>query len=254
MALHMAKAFIPEGQGERAGLTVVDAICETAARGEDARELDEFRREIDCTDAAAAYRGQIAGRTAEAATEIEDLHAGANAGARRMLLGRQDTAAMKLVERMQVTKSGLLRIDTDLHERGLDPLQEVRTAVIALNQRFHISHAPSPWLGCDQLKPYGRTPWPPAIEIETAAGILRKGPLGKALAVLTGSTRAARNLTLRLGFDDGPQTPGELDQLVSHIRGLVDFENENEIALLLGAAWQGVETPFQEIAGGITPV
>jgi len=78
--------------------------------------------------------------------------------------------------------------------------------------------------------------------------------LGKALAVLTGSTRAARSITLRLGFDDGPQTPGELDQLVSHIRGLVDFENENEIALLLGAAWQGVETPFQEIAGGITPV
>jgi hypothetical protein len=102
-----------------------------------------------------------------------------------------------------------------------------------------------------KLKPYGRTPWPPAIEIETAAGILRKGPLGKALAVLTGSTRAARSITLRLGFDDSPQTPGELDQLVSHIRGLVDFENDNEIALLLGAAWQGVETPFQEIAGGI---
>jgi len=48
---------------------------------------------------------------------------------------------------MQVTKSGLLRIDTDLPERGLDPLQQVRTAVIALNQRFHISHAPSPGSG-----------------------------------------------------------------------------------------------------------
>jgi hypothetical protein len=133
MAPHMVKAFIPEGQGKRAGLTVVDTVCETAARREDACELDEFRREIDCTDAAAAYRGQIAGRTAEAAAEIEDLHAGANPGTRRMLLGRQDTATMNLVERLQVMKSGLLRIDSDLPERRLDPLQQVRTAVIALN-------------------------------------------------------------------------------------------------------------------------
>jgi len=102
-----------------------------------------------------------------------------------------------------------------------------------------------------RLKPYGPTRWPPAFEIETAAEILRKGPLGKVLAVLTGSTRAARKLTLRLGFHDGPPTPEELDQLVSHIRELVEFEDDKEIALLLGAAWQGLGTPFQEIAGGI---
>ena len=60
----MVKARILKGEGERAGLAVVDAVCETAASGEDARELDELRREIYGADAAAAQRGQIARRTA----------------------------------------------------------------------------------------------------------------------------------------------------------------------------------------------
>jgi len=102
-----------------------------------------------------------------------------------------------------------------------------------------------------KLEPYGRTQWPPAAEIETAAATLRKGALRKALAALTGSTRAARKLTLRLGFRGRSPTPEELDQLVRHIRGLVEFENDREIASLLGPAWQGVGTPFVEIAGGI---
>jgi hypothetical protein len=58
-----------------------------------------------------------------------------------MLLGRQDAEAMQLVVRMQVPKSGLLWIDPDRPEPGLDSLQEVGTAVIALNQRLHGGHA-----------------------------------------------------------------------------------------------------------------
>jgi hypothetical protein len=49
-----------------------------------------------------------------------------------MLLGRQNTEAMKLIERMQVPKSGFLRIDTCVPEPGLDALQQVGTAVMAL--------------------------------------------------------------------------------------------------------------------------
>jgi hypothetical protein len=63
MAPHMVKACILKGEGERAGLAKVDTVCETAARGEDARELDEFRREINSADAAATHRSEIAGRT-----------------------------------------------------------------------------------------------------------------------------------------------------------------------------------------------
>jgi hypothetical protein len=136
MAPDVIEACVLEGQGECARLTIGDAVSKTATCGEDASDLDEFRREIDRTDAAAEYRGQIAGRTAEAAAEIKNLHTRANTGSRRMLLGRQDAAAMKLVKRMEVTKTQLLRIDADLPEPGLDPLQQVGTAVIALNQRL----------------------------------------------------------------------------------------------------------------------
>jgi hypothetical protein len=123
-------------EGKRAGLAIVDTVRQTAARGEDARELDEFRREINGADAAAAHRSEIAGRTAYAPAEIEDVHAGVKASPCSMLLGRQDTEAMKLVERMEVPKSGFLRIDVCVSEPGLDPLQQVGTAVIALTVRL----------------------------------------------------------------------------------------------------------------------
>jgi hypothetical protein len=42
---------------------------------------------------------------------------------------------------MQVPKPGVLRIDADRPKPGLDPLQQVGTAVIALNERFHGGHA-----------------------------------------------------------------------------------------------------------------
>jgi len=102
-----------------------------------------------------------------------------------------------------------------------------------------------------RLSAYGRTPWPAPAEIEAAALVFQKGPLGRAFATLTGSRRAARNLALRLGFHNGAPSAEELDQLARHIRGLVEFENDQEIASLLEAAWQGVATPFEEIAGGI---
>jgi hypothetical protein len=62
-----------------------------------------------------------------------------------MLLGRQDIEAMKLVERTEVPKSGFSRIDVCVSEPGLDPLQQVGTAVIALNRaagsRYRLSVA-----------------------------------------------------------------------------------------------------------------
>jgi len=48
---------------------------------------------------------------------------------------------MKLVERMQVSKSRLLRINAHLSERGLDPLQQIGPTVIALNQRLYSDQA-----------------------------------------------------------------------------------------------------------------
>jgi hypothetical protein len=69
-----------------------------------------------------------------------------------------------------------------------------------------------------KLKAYGRTPWPPATDIETAASVFRKGPLAKALATLTGSRRAAREVALRLSFHNGVPTGEELDQLARIMR------------------------------------
>jgi hypothetical protein len=69
----------PQREGKRAGLAIVDTVRQIAARGEDGRELDEFRREINGADAAAAHRSEIAGRAAYAAAEIEDVHAGVKA-------------------------------------------------------------------------------------------------------------------------------------------------------------------------------
>jgi very-short-patch-repair endonuclease len=102
-----------------------------------------------------------------------------------------------------------------------------------------------------KLRAYGRNPWPPATNIEAAAVALRKRFLAKAVASLTGSRRAARELALQLGFSDGVPTPEQLDELASHVRGLVEFESNQEIASVLGTAWQGVATPFDDIAGGI---
>jgi hypothetical protein len=84
---------------------------------------------------------------AEAATEIEHVHAGPDARTFRMLARRCDTSAVQLVERPQIAMAGPLGIYSSGAKRVIDPLQYRAISVIALNYRFDVGHArlPASW-------------------------------------------------------------------------------------------------------------
>ena len=84
--------------------------------------------------------------------------------------------------------------------------------------------------------------------IETAATTLRKAGFGKAFATISGSTRAARGLCETIGIDPSST---ELDALAMHLRAVRAFEEDQDLARLLGPAWGGVGTPFEDILEGI---
>ena len=61
--------------------------------------FDKLRREVDRRHPATAFGREIAGRAAEAATDLEHVHPGLYACSFRMLAGCRDTPAVQLVER-----------------------------------------------------------------------------------------------------------------------------------------------------------
>ena len=95
----MIESGILERQGERVRLSDLDPVGEPAAGGQDAGHFDELRREVDRRHLATAFSREIAGRAAEAATDLEHVHAGLYARSFRMLAGCRDTPAVQLVER-----------------------------------------------------------------------------------------------------------------------------------------------------------
>jgi hypothetical protein len=88
-----------ERQGERVRLSDLDPAGEPAAGGQDAGYFDEVGREVDRRHPATAFGREMAGRAAEAATDLEHVHAGLYAYAFRMLAGCHHAPAVQLVER-----------------------------------------------------------------------------------------------------------------------------------------------------------
>src|SRR6516225_4641207 len=137
----MVKGAVLEGQGERVRLSDLDPVGEAAAGGQDAGYFDELRREVDRRHPATAFGREIAGRAAEAATDLEHVHPGLYACSFRMLAGCRDTPAVQLVERPQIAMAGLLRVYSSGAERIFYPLQYRPISLIALNDRLDVGHA-----------------------------------------------------------------------------------------------------------------
>ena len=89
---------------------------------------------------------------------------------------------------------------------------------------------------------------PAPADLDAAAATLRKGGIGKAFAVLTGSVRAARELCHRIGID---AFPVKIDALAVHVRAVQAFEDDQDIASLFGPAWRGLNTPAEDVRDGV---
>ena len=96
-----------ERQGERVCLSDLDPVGEPATSSQDAGYFDKLRREVDRRHPATAFGAEIARGAAEAATEIEYVHAGLDARTLRMIAGC--APAVQLVERPQIAMAGPLR-------------------------------------------------------------------------------------------------------------------------------------------------
>jgi hypothetical protein len=104
-----------------------------------------------------------------------------------------------------------------------------------------------------RLKEQGSGSWPGADELRAAAATLRRSGLGALVAAINGTRRAAHELTVQLGFSASSATlADDVGQLADHVQAMTDFEADGDIAGLLGSFWQGIRTPFDEIAAGAT--
>jgi very-short-patch-repair endonuclease/RecA/RadA recombinase len=97
----------------------------------------------------------------------------------------------------------------------------------------------------------GRLPLPAASELEDAANVLGRGGLGGAIARLKGEVKNARAVAYRVGLDDDVETTTKLTRLARHIRAVDAFEAEVSGPVILGTAWKGMATPFEDIEGGL---
>ena len=77
---------------------------------------------VDRRHPATAFGREVARRPAEAAAEIEHVHAGLYARTFRMLSRCHDTAAVQLVERPQIAMAGPLGINAGGSKRLVNPL------------------------------------------------------------------------------------------------------------------------------------
>jgi hypothetical protein len=96
---------------------------------------------IDCHPATAFGR-KVARGAAEAATEIEHVHAGLYARPFRMLTRCHYTAAVQLVDRPQIAVAGPLGINSRAPKRIVNPLYYRPISIVALNRCFNVGHAP----------------------------------------------------------------------------------------------------------------
>lgn len=94
--------------------------------------------------------------------------------------------------------------------------------------------------------------WPPAGTIASAATILGKGLIGSFIARIGSDHATAQSLIGQLGFQqDAAPTSGELFELSKHVEAVETFLADERIIGLLGDAWTGLETPFDDISVGL---
>src|SRR6516225_5835880 len=140
----MIEGAVLERQGERIRLSKLDPLGQPAARGQGACRFDEVGSEVDRRHSVTAFGREVARRPAEAAAEIEQVHAGLYARTFRMFTGCHDTAAVQLVERPEIAMAGPLGINSGGSKRRVDPLQYRPISVVALNDCLDVGHVRLP--------------------------------------------------------------------------------------------------------------
>jgi very-short-patch-repair endonuclease len=94
--------------------------------------------------------------------------------------------------------------------------------------------------------------WPPAKDIRVAAKILEKKHVVKLVAKALGFGVIAEGVIERLGFSpDARPTSQELSELASHVGAVDSFLTNIGTRSLVSEFWNGLETPFEEIASAL---
>jgi very-short-patch-repair endonuclease len=95
-------------------------------------------------------------------------------------------------------------------------------------------------------------PWPAASEIATAAATLQKAGVGKLFSKLGGSEKIAREFVGCLGFETSNGPSGdELLELAGHVQSVERFVSDRNVIVLMGRAWAGLATPFDDVLMGL---
>jgi very-short-patch-repair endonuclease len=137
------------------------------------------------------------------------------------------------------------------HRRWIRDLPQAQTdAVIEALQRWQpLVEVDGAWKS--RLAGYsGRNSKLSPEEIEGVAKTLQMHGLAKILSRAQGSYRAAYDFGKQLGFGEDLSS-AELDTFASHLRAVRAFETDPALAALFHPVWQGLETPIDEILGGI---
>jgi very-short-patch-repair endonuclease len=101
------------------------------------------------------------------------------------------------------------------------------------------------------LSAYGREAWPAPVTLRSASELQKKGNLGRAMAVISGSARPVRDLVARLGLTNSEKPADDLAALADHVDAIDAFEADGGAGRLLGTSWLGLDTKFDLIDFGI---
>ena len=136
-----------ERQGKGARLSVVDAVAKPHSPGQRRRGLDIAWRQVDAGHAAATGLGEIAGWSANPATDVEDVHALAEAEPLRELNGGLARTGVELVHRRQVGGHEAVDVFAASRKGVEDGAFEVTAPIVLLDPGFDgigLCHGASP--------------------------------------------------------------------------------------------------------------
>ena len=99
---------------------------------------------------------------------------------------------------------------------------------------------------------FEQQPWPSAEALETIADMLRKRGFDQLFALVRGRGKVVREMLERLQLSGPPRiVVSVITRIAKHVRLIESFNHNPEALAILGRAWSGMSTPFDDIAAGI---
>ena len=137
---------IGEGQVERAALAEIGLPIQADPAGEVAGDLDIFRGQIDARDDAAIGGGQMPGRAAQAAADIEPARSGLECKLGEERRRRLAAADMEFIDRRQIRGRQPVRVLAGGDQSLADRLRQGAMGVMAGHIAFesHDDSFPGP--------------------------------------------------------------------------------------------------------------